>query len=187
MKDPAFISHIVERIRDAKEKARRLTELTTEQLNFKPGPESWSAGQCLDHLLVSDLQYFPVLKKIAEGKYKMNRWERISPFSGFFGRMIADQVRENVKRKLKAPGIFTPSSSDIDNGIHERFQKHLDSLIAYVAACSLEDLDQVKITSPVSKLITYNLRHTFLLLSEHLHRHLNQAERAVKVCTVDKV
>ena len=114
----------------------------------------------------------------------MTRWERISPFSSFFGRMLTDQVKENVRRKLKAPSVFTPSSSTIDQGIHERFQKHLDSLIAYVAASSLEDLDQTKLTSPVSKLITYNLRHTFLLLTEHLHRHLNQAERAIKVYKV---
>ena len=181
MTDGELVEKVIEKIRHAKARAIRFNELSAEQLNYKPDEDKWSVGQCLDHLVVSDMLYFPALKKIAEGKYKMKTWERISPFSKLFGKMLADQVTEQVKRKLKAPKVLKPSSSNIDTGIHERFQKHLDTLIAYISACSREDIDKIRITSPVSKFITYNLRHTFIMLSQHLHRHLNQAERIIKV------
>lgn len=175
MEDREFIQAMLEKGNEAKQKVlSEFANLTLIQLNWKSSPESWSIGQCLDHLLVSNLQYFPILKKIAEGRYKMRFWERNSPFSRIFGHMIAEATQEKVKKKMKTPKVFHPSESQVDAGIIERFLKHLDTLMAYTAACSKEDLDMTRITSPVSKFITYSLRHTFQILYPHLHRHINQ-------------
>ena len=53
--------------------------LSATQLNWKPHPESWSIGQCLDHLITTNNTYFPMLEQIAQGKRKPTLC--ITPFS----------------------------------------------------------------------------------------------------------
>lgn len=176
MKGAGFIEQMVLKGKEAGEKVKNeFSSLSTEQLNWKPSPETWSIGQCLDHLLVSDMKYFPALQKIAEKTYKMTFWEKWSPFSVLFGRMLVQQLQEKVKTKLKAPKLFRPDESNIDLGIFERFQKHLDTLLEYINACRGLNIDKLRITSPVSKFITYSLRNAIKILIRHEYRHLNQA------------
>lgn len=181
MKDTLFIEKMVVRGKEAGEKVKaEFSDLSLLQLNWKPAPDSWSIGQCLDHLIVSDCLYFPALQKIAEGKFEMTAWERWSPFSSLFGRMLVQLLQEKVKKKVKAPKVLIPFSSQIDLGILERFQKHLDTLLEYLAACKTINLDRTHITSPVSKFVTYSLRNAITILIQHLHRHINQAMKVKK-------
>lgn len=182
MKDPRFIELMVIKGEEAREKVKKeFHGLSSEQLNKKPAPDAWSIGQCLDHLVTSDCLYFPVLKKIASGHYQMSFWEKWNPLSTFFGNMLAQQLQENVKKKVKAPKIFAPSPGIIDTGIVERFHKHLDTLLEYINACRSTDLDKTFITSPVSGIVTYNLRNAIKILIQHEHRHINQAIRIKKM------
>ena len=161
---------------EVKEKAiTEFNQLSLTQLNWKPAQESWSIGQCFDHLIISDCLYFPTLKKIAESKFEMNFWENWSPFGGLFGKMLTNQIQENPKKKLKAPKVFEPPESKIDAVILERFHKHLDTLLEYIASYSKVDIDKIHITSPALKLVTYSLRRAIILLIQHEHRHINQA------------
>ncbi len=178
MKDPAYIQQLFTKGKEAGEKARlAFTTLSAEQLNWKPSAESWSIGQCLDHLIVADCKYFPAFQKIVSGKYDMNFWENWSPLGGLFGKILVHHVKEKPVRNLRAPKVFAPSKSKIDTGILERFHKHLDSLLGYIIECRSIDLDKVHISSPVSKWVTYSLRNAFTLLIQHEHRHINQAIR----------
>jgi hypothetical protein len=176
MKDGVFILEMLKKGNAASEKVKtEFNQLSFEQLNWKPAENIWSIGQCMDHLIISDCSYFPAFKKITDGKFEMNFWENWSPFSGIFGKILVSQVNETPRKKLNAPGIFIPPHSKIDMGIVERFYKHLDSLLNYVADCNKIDIDKTYITSPVSKLVTYSLRNAIILIIQHLHRHINQA------------
>jgi hypothetical protein len=46
-----------------------------------------------------------------------------------------------------------------------------------ISAMEKTDIEKTKITSPTIRFVTYNLRHTILILIPHLHRHINQAVR----------
>src|SRR4249920_3900263 len=103
MKDDIFIEEVLQKGKEARDKVKfEFSGISADQLNWKPSPGSWSIGQCLDHLVVSDSSYFSILKKVVDGTYKMNFWERHSPFSAICGRILKDQLQEKVKRKLKA-------------------------------------------------------------------------------------
>jgi hypothetical protein len=179
MKDTPFIQEMLLKGKEAGERVKaEFSNLSLQQINWKASPGSWSIGQCLDHLIIADCSYFPALKRIASGSYQMTVWQKWSPFSGLFGKILADQLQEKIKGKLiKAPKVFTPSFSQIDTGILDRFQKHLDTLLEYITALKNEDIDKIRITSPAAKFVTYNLRHTVVILVPHLHRHINQAIR----------
>ena len=181
MKDEFFIQEILQKGNEAKQKVKaEFSQLTTTQLNWKPGVDSWSIGQCLDHLIIADCLYFPALKKITEKRLEMTFWETWNPLSSLFGKMLATQIKEKPTKKMIASGVFLPTQSNINIEILERFQKHLDSLLEYIAGCSRLNIDKIHITSPVSKLITFSVRNALLLLIQHEHRHINQAIKVKK-------
>lgn len=178
MKDPAFIQNMIQKGKLAGERVlAEFDHLNNRQLNWKPSAEQWSIAQCLDHLVVSNNTYFPVLEKIASGSHKMNWWERNSPLSGVFGKMLVNQLKETVKRKMRAPQLFRPAASEINTDIILSFNTQLDKFLKLMNECLDADLDKTIITSPVSRIITYNLKDAYTILVQHLHRHINQAIR----------
>ena len=46
---------------------QRFGELTSEQINWKPAAESWSVGQCLDHLIKANERYAVDINGAAKG------------------------------------------------------------------------------------------------------------------------
>lgn len=178
MIDDAFIKTILQKGAEAKEKVQsKLPDMSLQQMNWKPLPGSWSIAQCLDHLVVSHRVYFPALQKIIDGTHRASLWERISPFSRLFGRVMKNELQEEPKRKLHAPKVIYPSTSDIDGGIIERYKQSLDQFLQYIADCSNIDIDKIIITSPANRVVTYSLRDAFQFLIQHEHRHINQAIR----------
>jgi len=178
MADELFIKAILQKGNDARQKVQSdFSNLSLQQLNWKPSPESWSIAQCLNHLVVSDSSYFSILEKITDGSYKMSFWRKYSPFSKIFGRILEDQLREQVGRKLKAPKKFLPAASEFKMEILDRYYKNLDDFSGLIARCGNIDLDKTIITSPAVSFVTYSLRDAMQFLMQHEHRHINQAAR----------
>ncbi len=181
MVDNQFILSNLQKLTELKQTANEsFANLTSEQFNYKLQPEQWSVAQCLDHLVVSDLLYFPVLKNITSGNYQMTKWEKWNPLNFLIGKMLVTGMQEQVRKKFKSPKIFLPDTKTIDTGIYERYDKHLDTLMGYISSAQSLDIDKIKITSPASPVITLSLRHAFLLLVQHQGRHINQALKLKK-------
>lgn len=179
MKDPVLLTGLVQKAQQANQDVQQyFSTLSFHQLNWRPAPLAWSIGQCLDHLVVSDLHYFPTLKQIAAGQYEMKPWEKWNPLRGMFGKMLVLSMQEQPKKKYRAPRIFLPEEQPIQPvNLLERFTKHQESLVGYLQAFHRTDLDQIQITSPASRLVTYSLRHALIVLLQHQYRHINQARR----------
>ena len=177
MTDPGFIDQLLEKGKEAKEKvSANFSNLSLEQVNWQPVKTRWSIAQCLDHLIASHKVYFPILKEITDGDYKMNFWGKFSPFTGLWGRLMKNQLQEDVKRKLKAPKKIQPASN-ADLGIIAQYQQSLDTFLDYISKCRNIDIDKTIIISPVLSIVTYSLRDAFQFLITHEHRHINQAIR----------
>ena len=110
----------------------------------------------------------------------MSFWEKYSPFTSICGRIMKDQLQEQVKRKMKAPKKIQPATSNISDDIAERYSNNLAAFLEYISACGNIDIDKTVINSPILSIVTYDLRDAFQFLLQHEHRHINQAIR-VKV------
>jgi hypothetical protein len=151
--------------------------LSAAQLNWKPGAGEWSVAQCFDHLIVTNESFFPLLEKIASGEHRGGLWERLSPFSGFFGRMVLKSVASKGGRKFKAPAKLLPSSSEVDGRVIERFAEHQGELANRILATKDLDLGRIVVTSPVSGFVTYSLLDAYRVVVAHERRHFEQARR----------
>ncbi len=166
----------IDRLRVCQDRLDRFKDLRPDQLLWKPAPHRWSIAQCLDHLIVSNECYFPVLDRLSGDRYQATFWERWSPFSKSIGRNMVATLGPKVRRPFKAPKIFQPRQQEVkDAAILDRFRKHQEALIRKLEAIRVESLNKVVVTSPVAGLITIPLTDVLEILPGHEERHLSQA------------
>jgi len=154
-------------------------KLTSEQLNWKPAPESWSVGQCFEHIIKTNEQFFPEFEKLASGNRKNTLFQTYSPFSGMFGRFLIKAVSEDSK-KAKAPSKDVVPPSDISGDIIERFGSHIDGVNQMIGKCASADRRKTVISSPFLAIFTYSLEDAYTVLVEHTKRHFRQAKRVTE-------
>ena len=154
--------------------------LSAEQLNWKPSVEKWSVGQCFDHLIKINSEYYPDLDRIIKGEYQQKFWQNYSPFSGFFGNLLFKSLSPQTTRKLKAPKKAKPSASDIPSTIIEDFTRHQTELTDKIKQTENLDTKKIILTSPFAKIVTYSVHDAYRIIVIHEKRHFQQAERVLQ-------
>src|SRR5262249_44306199 len=82
------------------ERARELLrQLTTAQLNWQPAPGSWSIGQCLEHLCITNEEYLAAISPALENRPD-NPVTEIEP--GWFGRWFLRTFVEPTPQTKRA-------------------------------------------------------------------------------------
>lgn len=163
----------------ALERAHALTdELSREQLNFKPGPDRWSVGQCIDHLSVSMEVYLePMESMIREATLEGEEPYGRGPW---VGRFLLRALRKPGKR-YPAPRSFRPARSDLDpDRVSEEFDRQMRRMQRALDRCAGLALGEIGIPWPVFGLVEISLAQAFELQVLHTERHLDQAERVLR-------
>lgn len=176
------IEELISRLRQVSYNAEaEFGALTAEQLNLKPSQDSWSIAQCLDHLIVSNKTYFPRIEEIISGKYKKTFYQKLPLLPKLFGKILIKSVSPDTKRKTKTSKVFYPSSSELPGTLVRNFTAHNILLISLIERTHGLVPENIIISSPVSSAITYSLKDTFIILTLHEERHLNQAKRVKEI------
>ncbi len=153
--------------------------LSAEQINWKPRADSWSVGQCLDHLIKSNAAFDPQFQAIAKGEKKPTLWGKYSPLTSFFGNFLLKSLK-NDARKFKAPSKAIVPPSDIAADIVEQFVMHQREVVEKIKRLENVDLQKTVVTSPFLKVMTYRLAAALEIGVEHEKRHVRQAERVMQ-------
>ncbi|MCB9234913.1 MAG: DinB family protein [Bacteroidia bacterium] len=149
--------------------------LSAGQLNFKPDPQTWSIAQNLDHLMVINQTYFPVMEALHKGTYEVPFMGKIGFMVKFMGNMILKGVNPDRQRKMRTFPIWEPSQSDIPGDILERFAAHQQQMKNLIEQASGLLDKGVVIASPASSKIVYKLETAFDIILTHEKRHFVQA------------
>lgn len=164
----------------ADETKRVFGQLSAEQINWKPGGEAWSVGQCFDHLIISNRLLLTVIEEIRQGKRRPRAWERVPVLPRLFGKLLIRTLRADAGRKVKAPRALDPSASHIPAGIITSFVEQQDRLLQLIEGTRGLELERITITSPVARLITYSLMDAYRLIVVHEQNHFLQASRLLQ-------
>ena len=155
--------------------------LSTEQLNWKPSPNTWSIAQNIDHLIIINETYFPVIDAIRNGTYKSSFLANFGFMVSFFGNTVLKSVQPDRQKKMKTFPIWEPTTSEIPAGILARFENHQSALKKLIENAQ-DLLDKgVVISSPANKLIVYKLDKAFEIIITHEQRHYEQAKEVDKL------
>ncbi|MEM8764324.1 MAG: DinB family protein [Bacteroidota bacterium] len=156
-------------------------KLTHDNLNWKPNTETWSIAQNLDHLIIINSSYFPILEALHEGTYKTPLVGRLGFLVSFFGKTVLNAVQPNRKNKIKTFPIWEPSNSIIVDTIIEDFKAHQEELkTAILDALPFVERGKV-IASPANGNLVYTLKCSFDIIVTHERRHLEQAKEVLQV------
>lgn len=153
--------------------------LSGEQINWRASAESWSIGQCFEHLIKTNELFYGDLDKIARSERRNTFWENYSPFTSLVGSLFIKSLKKD-DRKFKAPSRKIVPPSEVDARIIERFAGHQAEVIEKIKQTGKADWQRVIITSPFLKLLTYKLADGFRAVVEHEKRHFRQAERVLQ-------
>jgi hypothetical protein len=154
--------------------------LSSEQLNWKPSPESWSAGQCFDHLVVAHEEMLSRIERRVRGGGKPGFFEKVPFLPKFFGGIVVKAVSPETARKIKNPGIFDPAKSDLAPDVIEKFLANQEKVAASMKASENIDLEKTIMTSPVAAFVTYSVLDGYRIIVRHGQRHLAQAKRVIE-------
>lgn len=151
-------------------------ELSIEQLNWKPNSQTWSIAQNIDHLIVINKTYFPVIESVRNGTYRTPFLAKIGFLVSFFGKTVLKAVDPDRKKKMKTFPIWEPTKSEIPIGIFDRFKEHQSELKKMIE--DSKDLIEkgIIISSPANKHIVYKLEKAFEIIVTHEERHFEQSK-----------
>ena len=133
---------------DANDQAARefVAELTEEQLNWQPAPSSWSVGQCLEHLCVTNEAYLLPISAAVNGKPD-SPVEQITP--GWFGRWFIRSFIEPspVTKRAPAPAKIRPTAH-VGASVLERFLAGNESSRKLMVRARAKNVNRIRFWNP---------------------------------------
>lgn len=178
---PRWFARLAEEFDAADARAAALLKgLTPAQLNWKPDPSTWSVGQCLEHLCLSNEVYVVPMRE-ALPETPTTAVDEITP--GWFARWFIRRYIEPATQKKpgRAPRTIAPVASAIDLSIGERFLASNDAMRALMAVSRNIDVNRVRFRNPFVPVIRFTIGSGLLIIARHNHRHLGQAERVTRL------
>ena len=168
------IPHYIEETRNLFK--TEFANLSFEELNWKRNSDSWSIGQCLDHIITIDQLYLKEFKKSIERKVQFSD-RLLMPLAKVYLKSLLPYVSPVNAKPTKTFGIFQPSNSEISKSILKHFLSHLSAI--ELADRQLDSgQHHSKITlSPANRLIFIPCSKVPEVLSLHARRHIEQAVR----------
>lgn len=156
-------------------------DLNADQLNAKPNQKTWSIAQNLEHLVVINESYYPILNELHHHTYKAPLHAKLPLLVSFFGKFVFNSVAPDRRKKMKTFPIWEPSQSAVVVGIVDRFIQHQEELKKAIEAAAPLISNEVVIHSPASRLIVYKLATAFDIIVAHESRHINQAKELLEL------
>ena len=151
--------------------------LTAAQLNWKPAPQVWSIGQCIEHLITTNSTYFPTIEMVLAGQKPASIWQKIPWLPRMWGRLLIRQLSPEATRKTRTAKVFEPSGRAVGTDIIPRFVTHQQQVMGLLERTARLDLEHIVITSPAISFVTYSLRDAYEIIVVHEQRHVLQAKR----------
>jgi hypothetical protein len=149
--------------------------LSVAQLNWRADLATWSVGQCLDHLRVTNEVYGRAISSSLTAA-PTGPVDDITP--GWFGRWFIRTAidPDTQKRKGKAPKKIVPIAT-VDATILDRFLRSNQDTRGLIGRAHPFDVNRVRFVNPFISWIRFTVGTGFEIITKHEVRHLLQAER----------
>lgn len=148
------------------------------QLFWRPAPETWSVGECVLHVALTNRGMLPGIDRSIErarakglvggGPYRHGR------LGALFVRMLEPPGKMRVKTK---PWAIPPVVQKTPSEVETEFRAAHAEVIARLERARDLDLGRARVRSPFLPLFHYSLGQAFAIIAAHGRRHLWQAEQ----------
>jgi len=156
---------------------QRFRPLSAEELNRRPSPSRWSAGQCLEHLNIMGGYYLPsIAARITKAQARGSKPAAVAK-QGYFGRRLIEAMRTPASVKTyTSPQRYAPTGTRLPRTVTEVYSRQLDELLRLVLLARQVNANTIRIPNAVFPLLLLRLTDQLELLVVHIQRHVAQAE-----------
>jgi hypothetical protein len=173
------LSHLIAEFEAATERVTRMQrEYSDEQWQRRPGPDRWSAIECIWHLNRSSEEMLPRIRESMAGlagKPKYHDDYRLDFIGWFLVKGLASKGRFS---KFKTNPSFVPKQELNVQSVLDRFQSLQREMLLAIRDAEGLPLGNGRVQSAFNARVNYSTYSAFKILAVHQHRHLDQAERA---------
>jgi len=151
-----------------------LSGLTTEQLNWQP-PDSWSVGQCIEHLCLVNEIYLPPISAAFKDDPD-HPVEQVTPgwFGSWFIRNFAEPTSSGMR--VRAPAKIRPASH-VEVSVLDRFLSGNQSCRDIIARACSKNVNRIRFWNPFIPGLRFTVGTGLEIIVRHQRRHLLQAQR----------
>ena len=143
----------------------------------RPAPNSWSVGECIDHLNRSSEPYFALFEEALKDA------PRTSPTRlrrDFFGWLLCVTLEPPVRMKTRTTARFVPTPEiGSRREVMDRFEAFQHRVREFVTRSDGVDVARLRIQSPFAERLGYSMYSALRIIPVHQRRHLWQAEKAL--------
>ncbi|SFN77968.1 DinB superfamily protein [Chryseobacterium oleae] len=158
--------------------AENLLQETDEKLNSRMSEGSWSVLECLEHLNRYGDFYIPEINQRISSS-KTSPAPVFKP--GFLGNYFAKSMQPKDKlNKMKTLKGMDPINSQLDKRVVEKFIRQQSQFLDLLEKAASANLNTIKTSVSISKLIKIKLGDTFRFVIYHNQRHVRQADSILK-------
>jgi hypothetical protein len=179
------LAAVIESLESAQARLRKLSDnISDGNWSKRPGPNRWSAADCVEHLNLTSRAYLPLLRdatararEIGGGPQQHYRRDSL----GWFMSMMIGPLHRLGKFKvgrIKTTAPFVPKGGQAPGQLLSEFVRLHADLVTLVRSADGLPLDHVKIVSPFGGRMKYNAYSALVIVARHEHRHIEQAEEA---------
>ena len=156
---------------------QRFRPLSAEELNRRPSPSRWSAGQCLEHLNIVGGYYLPsIAARIARAQAR-NSKPAPTAKQGYLGRRFIAAMRLPASVKTyQSPQRYAPTGNRLPRTVAEVFSRQIDELLRLVLLARQVNANAVRVPNAMFPLVRLRLTDQLEFLVVHIQRHIMQAE-----------
>jgi hypothetical protein len=175
---PRWCARLIADFSAADARARTLVAtLTRGRVNWKPRPDTWSIGQCLQHLTIGNELYVDAIEAAMTRNLtatgSVDDIAMGAPSRWFIRSFIEPSPQT---KRAKAPKLIVPATT-IDDNVLDRFLDSNQRIRAIMRRASDYNVNRIRFRNPFVPVIRFTVGTGFVLLARHEERHLLQAER----------
>lgn len=146
-----------------------VSELSKEQMHFKPTSESWSISQCLEHIILTENMIFGMIKENMAKPENPERREEIKFADKEIMAMVVDRSEKyKAPEMLIAKGKYDDSQAAIID-----LQSGRTDILSFIQNTPINELRNRVNDSPAGATDTYQ---SLLFLAGHTARHTLQIQ-----------
>ena len=152
-----------------------LMKLNDEELGAKTSANSWNALECIEHLNRYGRFYLPEIRRRLQNS-------SIKPAKNFKSGLLGNYFAESM---LPKPGfksmntfkVMNPLNAHLDRSALQEFGDQLKEMLELLEMARCKNLNRIRTSVSISKLIKLKLGDTFRVVIYHNERHLQQARK----------
>ncbi len=171
-----FIDNLKNEVEHLKSAVKsHFSNLSDDQLQWKPAKGQWSIAECIEHLVRTNQSYLDRIEN--QMQYEQSKVETNGEVKhSWLGQQFINMLHPNSKMKLKAFGQMLPSQGITGQEVIKQFIEQQDRMLELLERARDYNINKLKIGSPFLGLLKFRLSDAFKVILVHEQRHLLQAQ-----------